>query len=232
MSTEFGTGQATGDAGDAVAMDATREAMAAISADEPDFCQVFCSPAYDYEAVLWGARSVIGSEAEIVGCSSSGEFTEAGAGDGTVTVGVVLLNVMLVVGLIQVLNRYVEVPIDLYWTYEVARTILAMMTIIAIPYLFKNDADISFLPVLRRITSGTDRFLLIRNALMAALSVVLAYSAYLAYGTAGDTGLPTVSWFKVGWGYLLFGVAAVVLLVVVIGDTKRRIDEIRGGTDV
>jgi len=70
-------------------MDATREAMAAISADEPDFCQVFCSPAYDYEAVLWGARSVIGSEAEIVGCSSSGEFTEAGAGDGTVTVGVV-----------------------------------------------------------------------------------------------------------------------------------------------
>ena len=89
MSTEFGTGQATGDAGDAVAMDATREAMAAISADEPDFCQVFCSPAYDYEAVLWGARSVIGSEAEIVGCSSSGEFTEAGAGDGTVTVGVV-----------------------------------------------------------------------------------------------------------------------------------------------
>jgi len=89
MSTEFGTGQATGDAGDAVAMDATREAMAAISPDEPDFCQVFCSPAYDYEAVLWGARSVIGSEAEIVGCSSSGEFTEAGAGDGTVTVGVV-----------------------------------------------------------------------------------------------------------------------------------------------
>jgi hypothetical protein len=89
MSTEFGTGQATGDAGDAVAMDATREAMAAISADEPDFCQVFCSPAYDYEAVLWGARSVIGSEVEIVGCSSSGQFTEAGAGDGTVTVGVV-----------------------------------------------------------------------------------------------------------------------------------------------
>jgi len=89
MTTEFGTGQATGDAGDAAAMDAIREAMAGISADEPDFCQIFCSPAYDYEAVLWGARSVIGSEAELVGCSSSGEFTEAGAGDGTVTVAVV-----------------------------------------------------------------------------------------------------------------------------------------------
>jgi len=89
MTTEFGTGQATGDAGDAAAMDALREAMAGISADEPDFCQIFCSPAYDYEAVLWGARSVIGSEAEIVGCSSSGEFTESGSGGGTVTVGVV-----------------------------------------------------------------------------------------------------------------------------------------------
>jgi hypothetical protein len=89
MTTEIGTGQATGDAGDAAAMDALRDAMADISADEPDFCQIFCSPAYDYEAVLWGARSVIGSAAEIVGCSSSGEFTESGSGNGTVTVGVV-----------------------------------------------------------------------------------------------------------------------------------------------
>ncbi len=89
MTTEFGTGQATGDSGDAAAMDAIREAMDAISASEPDFCQIFCSPTYDYEAVLWGARSVVGSDTEIVGCSSSGEFTEAGSGNGTVTVGVV-----------------------------------------------------------------------------------------------------------------------------------------------
>lgn len=150
----------------------------------------------------------------------------------TVAIGVIMLNVMLVVGIIQVLNRYVDVSIELYWTYEVARTTLALMTIIAIPYLFRNDADISFLPVLRRITTRTNQFLLIRNVLMGALSVIFVWSAYLAYGTAGDTGLPTISWFKVGWGYLLFGVAAAVLFVVVIGDTKRRIDEIRGGSDV
>ncbi|MGB9953892.1 MULTISPECIES: FIST signal transduction protein [unclassified Haloarcula] len=89
MTTEFGTGQATGDSGDAAAMDAIRDAMAGISASEPDFCQIFCSPRYDYEAVLWGARSVVGSDTEIVGCSSSGEFTESGSGNGTVTVGVV-----------------------------------------------------------------------------------------------------------------------------------------------
>jgi TRAP-type C4-dicarboxylate transport system permease small subunit len=150
----------------------------------------------------------------------------------TVAIGVIMLNAMLVVGVVQVLNRYVGIPIELYWTYEVARTTLALMTIVAIPYLFRNDADISFLPVLRRITSRTDQFLLIRNVLMGALSVILVWSAYLAYGTAGDTGLPTINWFKVGWGYLLFGVAAAVLFVVVIGDTKRRIDEIRGGSDV
>lgn len=150
----------------------------------------------------------------------------------TVAIGVIMLNAMLVVGVVQVLNRYVEIPMELYWTYEVARTTLALMTIIAIPYLFRNDADISFLPVLRRITSRTDQFLLIRNVLMGALSVILVWSAHLAYGTAGDTGLPTISWFKVAWGYLLFGVAAAALFVVVIGDTKRRIDEIRGESDV
>ncbi|MFB6222390.1 MAG: FIST signal transduction protein [Haloarcula sp.] len=89
MTTEFGTGQATGEAGDAVAMDAVREAMTGIEADEPDFCQVFCSPAYDYEAVLWGIRSVVGPNVEIVGCSSSGEFTESGTQGGSVTVGIV-----------------------------------------------------------------------------------------------------------------------------------------------
>ncbi|QCC48053.1 TRAP transporter small permease [Halobellus limi] len=150
----------------------------------------------------------------------------------TVAIGVIMLNAMLVVGVVQVLNRYVEVPFELYWTYEVARTTLALMTIVAIPYLFRNDADISFLPVLRRVTSRTDRFLLVRNVLMALLSVIFVWSAYVAYGTAGDTGLPTISWFKVGWGYLLFGVAAAILLVVVIGDTKRRVEQIRGGSDV
>lgn len=150
----------------------------------------------------------------------------------TVALGVFLLNAMLVIGVIQVLNRYVDFSIELYWTYEVARTMLALMTILAIPYLFKRDADISFLPVLRRVTSQTDRFLLIRNVLMSGLSIVLVWSASLAYVTSGDTTLPTVSWFKIAWGYLFFGVAAAVLFVVVLSDTKRRLEAILGGSDV
>lgn len=147
----------------------------------------------------------------------------------TVAIGVIMLNLMLVVGILQVLNRYVEFPIGLYWTYEVARTTLAMMTIIALPYLFKNDSDISFLPVLQRVTSRTDELLLARNVLMSFLAIVLVWSAYLAYGTAGDTGLPMIGWFKIGWGYLLFGVASALLLVVVLSDTRQRVGEILGG---
>lgn len=144
-------------------------------------------------------------------------------------IGVVMLNLMLVVGILQVLNRYITFPIGLYWTYEVARTTLAMMTIIALPYLFKNNSDISFLPVLKRVTSRTDELLLARNALMAFLTVVLVWSAYLAYGTAGDTGLPMIGWFKIGWGYLLFGVSSAILFVVVLSDTRQRLVNIRGG---
>ncbi|MFA1610663.1 TRAP transporter small permease subunit [Halobellus rubicundus] len=147
----------------------------------------------------------------------------------TVAIGVLLLHVMLVVGVVQVLSRYVSFPIDLYWTYEVARTTLALLSILAIPYLFKNNADISFLPVLRRITDRTDQLLLVRNVLMGGLSVVLVWSAYVAAQTAGDTGLPLISWFKVGWGYLFFGVSAAVLLVAVLDDTRRRLGEIREG---
>lgn len=150
----------------------------------------------------------------------------------TVAIGVTMLNVMLGVGLIQVLNRYYTLPIDLYWTYEVARTLLGLMTIIAIPYLFKNNSDISFLPVLQRITTRTDTFLLGRNILVGFLAIAFIWSAYLASGTAGDQGLPMIGWFKVRWAYLLFGVSSALLFVVILTDTKERLQRILGGTDV
>lgn len=149
----------------------------------------------------------------------------------TTVIGVITLNAMLIVGLLQVLTRYVSFPIELYWTYEVARTLLALMTIAAIPYLFKNEADISFLPVLERITDRTDRFLLLRNVLVAFLAVTLVVSAYQATVVSGDVSLPLINWFKVGWGYSLLGVSAALLLVVVALDTRDRIRAIRGGFD-
>lgn len=147
----------------------------------------------------------------------------------TEVVGVTLLNVMLIVGLLQVINRYIDLPVSLPWTYEVARTTLAFLTIVGLPYLFKNDSDISFLPVLRRVAPRIDELLLVRNVLMAFLSVVLVWSAILATQTSGDTGLPLLGWFKIGWGYTAFGVAAAVLFLVVLGDTGRRVRGVLGG---
>lgn len=149
----------------------------------------------------------------------------------TTAVGVIMLAVMLVVGMLQVLSRYISFPIDLFWTYEVARTLLTLMTIIALPYLFKNNSDISFLPVLERITSRTDEMLLVRNVLMGFLALVLVVSAYQAAVVTGDVGLPMIGWFKLAWGYSLLGASAALLFVMVLIDTKQRIGDIRGSVD-
>lgn len=150
----------------------------------------------------------------------------------TIAIGVIMLHVMLIVGIIQVLNRYVGLPFGLQWTYEVARTFLALMTIIAIPYLFKNDSDISFLPVLRRVTTRTDEILLGRNVLVGVLAVILVWSSYLAFQTSGQVGLPLLRWFKVGWGYLLIGVCAAILILFIVVDTRERVTRALGGGDV
>ncbi|WP_336338646.1 TRAP transporter small permease subunit [Haloarcula brevis] len=150
----------------------------------------------------------------------------------TVAIGVLMLNVMLVVGLLQVLSRYFSFPVPLYWTYEIARTFLALMTIIALPYMFKNESDISFLPVLKRITERTDELLLLRNVFVAVLAAVLVVSAYLAAVLEGDVSLPMIGWFKIGWGYTLLGVSAAFLLGVIILDTKDRLSTLRGDADV
>ncbi|MGB9933990.1 TRAP transporter small permease [Haloarcula amylolytica] len=150
----------------------------------------------------------------------------------TVAIGVIMLNIMLVVGLLQVLSRYFTFPVPLYWTYEIARTFLALMTIIALPYMFRNESDISFLPVLKRITSRTDELLLLRNVFMAVLAGILVVSAYLAAVLEGDVSLPMIGWFKIGWGYTLLGVSSALLLGVIILDTKSRLSSFQGDTDV
>ncbi len=150
----------------------------------------------------------------------------------TTAVGVVLLNVMLVVGLLQVVSRYIDFPFDLNWTYVVARTVLALMTVIALPYLFKNDADISFLPVLKRVITRTDQVLFVRNILMAFFSATLVLSAYQATGVSGDTALPMIEWFKVGWAYELVALSAAGLFIVIVLDTRKRVTEFLGSTNV
>lgn len=147
-------------------------------------------------------------------------------------VGVVLLSIIFVVGILQILNRYVGMPIDLYWTYEVARTLLAVLTLAGLPFLFKHDSDISFLPVLRRITERTDLFLLLRNVILLVFSAIMAWSAHLANNSTGNVGLPMIAWIKVGWGFLFLGVSFSILFIYILLDTRERISRIRGGADV
>ncbi|ARS89213.1 FIST N-terminal domain-containing protein [Natrarchaeobaculum aegyptiacum] len=90
LSTQFASGSAVGDDGFEVGKRAATRAAAGLETDgRVDFGQVFCSPAYDYEAVLEGIRSVVGEETDLIGSSSSGEFTEETSTDGSVTVALV-----------------------------------------------------------------------------------------------------------------------------------------------
>lgn len=89
MYTQFGSGIATGDVGEATGRQATSQAFDRIDADRVDFCQVFCSSTYDAESVLSGVRAVIGSDTELIGCTSTAEFTEAGVVEPGVAVGLI-----------------------------------------------------------------------------------------------------------------------------------------------
>lgn len=150
----------------------------------------------------------------------------------TSVLGVLFLNAMLILGLLQVLRRYADLPVSVYWTGELSRTFLAFMTLVSLPYLFKHESDISFLPLLKNVMPRLDALLFFRNLFLLLLSGVVVWSAYLAVGAAGDTGLPTLRWFKIWWGYALIGVSFAGLLVYVLADTRGRIKQFRGDSDV
>ena len=143
----------------------------------------------------------------------------------TVLVGFVLLNTMFALGLIQATARYVDLPFSVYWSGEVTRHFLSVMTIIAIPYLFKNDSDISFLPVLERIVTRMDVLMIFRNVFLLGFTVVLGYSSWLVYNISYQVTLPTLRWVKIRWAYAIFGAIAVLLFIFIIIDTRTRIRE-------
>ena len=75
MTTEFATAVERGETGRAAGRSAAEAALAGMDGSAVDFCQVFTSPVYDPEAVVAGVREVIGEGAELIGCTSAGEFT-------------------------------------------------------------------------------------------------------------------------------------------------------------
>lgn len=89
METAFTTGRSTGEDGYDAGEEAARGARAGLPSDRVDFCQVFCSTEYDYDAVLAGIRDVVGTDAELLGCSATGAFTDDAELDASVVVALV-----------------------------------------------------------------------------------------------------------------------------------------------
>jgi len=87
MSTQLTTGISDADEAAHAGETAAHDALADIDGTDADFCQVFCSSTYDHEAVLAGVRSVVGSETALIGCASTGEFTDELTSDRAVAVG-------------------------------------------------------------------------------------------------------------------------------------------------
>lgn len=94
MDTQFGTGIAVDEHGTSAGRTAAADAAAAIDTDRIDFCQVFASAAYDYEAVLDGVGEIVEDSTVVIGCSSSGEFTDQRTEAGSVAVALVSSDTM------------------------------------------------------------------------------------------------------------------------------------------
>lgn len=76
MATQFVSGIAEATGGYEAGSGAARQAVGALDGETADFCQVFCSSHVDYADALAGIRSVIGEQPAVIGCASTGEFTE------------------------------------------------------------------------------------------------------------------------------------------------------------
>lgn len=85
--TTVGTGAGTEATAAAAATTAVETAAAGLDRS-PGLAVVFAAPEYDYETVVETVRAET-NRAPLVGCSTAGEFTEAGPTDGSVTVTLV-----------------------------------------------------------------------------------------------------------------------------------------------
>lgn len=89
METVFETGRSATDESYEAGREAALGAHDGFGSDRVDFCQVFCSTEYDYDAVIAGIREVVGADAELIGCSATGAFTEGAGLDANVVVSLV-----------------------------------------------------------------------------------------------------------------------------------------------
>jgi len=88
MTTRYGTGAGIADTGREAARAAVTEAQETLGGADAEFAVVFSSTAYDYETVVETVRAET-NDATLIGSSSAGEFTDAGATFESVTVSLV-----------------------------------------------------------------------------------------------------------------------------------------------
>lgn len=89
METAIGTALAAAENGRVAGERAARRALAELPSECVDFCQVFSSIEYEYEAVIAGIAAVIGTDPPLIGCSTGEAFTEDEVTRGVVAVGLV-----------------------------------------------------------------------------------------------------------------------------------------------
>jgi methyl-accepting chemotaxis protein len=89
MAVKFATALKAGGRGFDVGKEAAQAALSKLGNGNVDLCVVFGSLSYGLDDVVAGIRSVIGSEAQIIGSSSCGEFTEDAVSKKSVAVGLI-----------------------------------------------------------------------------------------------------------------------------------------------
>lgn len=89
MAVKFATALKTGEGGFDVGREVAQAALSKLGDGNVDLCVVFGSLSYGLEDVVAGVRSVVGSETQIIGSSSCGEFTEDTVSKKSIAVGVI-----------------------------------------------------------------------------------------------------------------------------------------------
>jgi methyl-accepting chemotaxis protein len=89
MTTRFVTALRSGGDGYEVGRGTAGEALDKLGGNTVDLCVIFASVKYDLAEVLKGVRSVIGTRPQIVGSSSSGEFTDKTVSSRSVVIGLI-----------------------------------------------------------------------------------------------------------------------------------------------
>lgn len=89
MSTQLATALANTKESFEAGRTAAQTAMGKLSGHKPALCLLFASSGYDLGQVLKGVRSVIGPEAQVIGGTACGEFTEGGTDKKGLSLGLI-----------------------------------------------------------------------------------------------------------------------------------------------